>query len=418
MASISGPTTSGARKTAWCATTSDLGSRGYQEDEYLLEGEARGRRAPDAPADTREYRTRFLVRRPTDGARFNGRVLVEWMNVSMGYDVDVVYPGVEEMLLREGWAYVGVSAQPVGVNHLVRWDPERYGALVHPGTPEGETPRFVRGESYSDGVFSDVARLLRSGDGERILGGSVERLLAHGQSQSSGRLASYLADTHPAAGVYDGFLLHAGGGMRFRDGNIEASPITSNTDTPVLHVNSEAEAPRFFAIRQPNTDAYRYWEVAGSGHTPVSTLMSMLDRAGREWGGESEPGPIGIEYALRAAVQRLDEWVAGGAPAPEAALIDVRPGDPPEVVRDELGNARGGLRLPHIEAPLGRFMPSNGEQRLMPGFEAFDDATLAKLYPGKDAYVEAVDSAAARATEQGVLLSADAELIRREARAR
>ncbi len=418
MPSIGGPTVPGTRKVAWCATTSDLGARGYQEDEYLLEGEASGRGASGEPVDTRAYRTRVIVRRPSDGAQFNDRVLVEWMNVSMGYDVDVVYPGVEEMLLREGWAYVGVSAQPVGVNHLVHWDAERYGTLVHPGIPAGEMPRFVRGETYSDDVFSDVARLLRSDEGDGILGGKVERLLAYGQSQSSGRLASYLADAHPAAGVYDGFLLHAGGGMRFRNGDIEALPITSNTDTPVLHVNSEAEAPRFFAIRQPSTDTYRYWEVAGSGHTPVSTLRAMLDRAGRQWGGESEPGPIGIEYALRAAIQRLDEWAAGGAPAPEAAPIDVRAGDPHEVVRDELGNARGGLRLPHVEAPLGRFTPSNGTERLMPGFEPFDAATLALLYPSDDSYVEAVDAAAARATDQGVLLPADAELIRSEARAR
>src|SRR3954465_15411225 len=34
------------------------------------------------PSTTASYTTRVIVRRPTDPARFNGTVLVEWLNVS------------------------------------------------------------------------------------------------------------------------------------------------------------------------------------------------------------------------------------------------------------------------------------------------------------------------------------------------
>ena len=61
------------------------------------------------------YKTRILVRRPTNPAHFNGTVLVEWMNVSAGEsapDWDFLNP----MLMRDGYAYVGVSAQALGVD--------------------------------------------------------------------------------------------------------------------------------------------------------------------------------------------------------------------------------------------------------------------------------------------------------------
>lgn len=37
------------------------------------------------------YVTRVLVRRPTDPARFNGTVVVEWLNVTLDQDIDFVF---------------------------------------------------------------------------------------------------------------------------------------------------------------------------------------------------------------------------------------------------------------------------------------------------------------------------------------
>src|SRR5207249_3102102 len=74
----------------------DLSSVGYQSDEYFLSGTAAsyalltdwsgdGRWQP-APAGAAPYTTRVLVRRPVDASRFNGTVVVEWLNVSGGLD--------------------------------------------------------------------------------------------------------------------------------------------------------------------------------------------------------------------------------------------------------------------------------------------------------------------------------------------
>ena len=55
------------------------------------------------------------MRRPANPAHFNGTVIVEWMNVSAGEsapDWDFLNP----MLMRDGYAYVAVSAQALGVD--------------------------------------------------------------------------------------------------------------------------------------------------------------------------------------------------------------------------------------------------------------------------------------------------------------
>src|SRR6185312_2441504 len=65
----------------------DLASMGYVEEEYFLEGEATAYDFQSPPGDDgvwsvktttkAPYKTRLLVRRPTDPARFNGSVFVE-----------------------------------------------------------------------------------------------------------------------------------------------------------------------------------------------------------------------------------------------------------------------------------------------------------------------------------------------------
>jgi Alpha/beta hydrolase domain len=74
----------------------DLGPRGYVEEEFFVEGTARAyeptaRLTEDGrwnvqTTTTAPYRTRVLVRRPKDPAKFNGVVEVEWLNVSGGLD--------------------------------------------------------------------------------------------------------------------------------------------------------------------------------------------------------------------------------------------------------------------------------------------------------------------------------------------
>src|SRR5580658_741951 len=96
MASVTGPISGGARGCAFGASTRSLDAVGYVEQEFFLEGDAtlfsltsEAEYAFDGhwPIVARgkvPFRTRLLVRRPSDPQRFNGMVVLNWNNVSRG----------------------------------------------------------------------------------------------------------------------------------------------------------------------------------------------------------------------------------------------------------------------------------------------------------------------------------------------
>ena len=83
---------------------------------YRVAGEqtedGRWKFVPDGSA---KYRTRIVVRRPADPKDFSGNVIVEWLNVSGGADSAADYDTTYEEIGRSGDAWVGVSAQRIGV---------------------------------------------------------------------------------------------------------------------------------------------------------------------------------------------------------------------------------------------------------------------------------------------------------------
>ena len=85
---------------------------GWSETEYFVAGNTFTTPSP------LPFKTRMLVVRPNDAKRFNGKVIVEWMNVSGGMDLAVDRAATLSLALREGYAYVGVTAQRTGVNFL------------------------------------------------------------------------------------------------------------------------------------------------------------------------------------------------------------------------------------------------------------------------------------------------------------
>ena len=103
----------------------DLAAAGYLEAELSASGTAIsyrpvGKLGPDGdwtvePDASAEYATRIVVRRPADAHAFNGTVVVEWFNVTAGADTAADLAAVGEELRRGGYAYVGVSAQALGI---------------------------------------------------------------------------------------------------------------------------------------------------------------------------------------------------------------------------------------------------------------------------------------------------------------
>ena len=90
-------------------------------------------------------------------------------------------------------------------------------------------------------------------------------------------------------------------------------------------------------------------------------------------------------------------------------------------VLDGMGNVRGGIRTPYVDAPVAVL---NGEGQppadpfcnLFGITELFDDATMASLYPNKQAYIDAIDTTTDAAVKAGFLRPNDADLIKDRAR--
>ncbi len=99
-------------------TLFDLADIGYAEAEYAMSGTARAFAATDdglAVVEEAPYTTRVLVHRPADAAAFDGTVWVEWLNMTSGFDTAPDWTFTHTELTRSGAAWVGVSAQQMGV---------------------------------------------------------------------------------------------------------------------------------------------------------------------------------------------------------------------------------------------------------------------------------------------------------------
>ena len=206
MARVSGPVTGGSKGWPFGGPVVDLAALGYRQEEYFLEGEA-ARYGPVPgtelgwdgrwqvePVETAPYKTRMVVVRPEDPADFNGTVLVLWNNVSAGYEN--FGAGDSPELFEEGYAYVAVSAQRVGVHGraedpqgLRAWDPERYGSLSIPS------------DDYSFDIFTQAADLVAPGRPRGDLdpmGGPRGTPPRRGRRLAVGGPAGHLLERRPA----------------------------------------------------------------------------------------------------------------------------------------------------------------------------------------------------------------------------
>ena len=355
----------------------DLAAHGISQKEFFFSGTtAQG-----------AYKSRMIVRRPINAKRFNGVVIVEWMNASSGNDLDVDFLSLLPLMVANGYAYVGVTSQQVTVNFLRNYVPlqPRYASLFMDELQPAQPAAFE--------VFSQAGMALRNnGAGVDPLGGlKAKRLIAIGQSQSSSRLTTMINTVHGLAleAVYDGYMPHAGG------------PAPTRFPVPIIKLNSENEAPGYFGQRGVTNTFYRYVEVPGTAHSPLEGNQYAIDLLRLVRGTfptcpfphEGPGGPVPIDPVLRASVTHLDRWIKSGNAPPVAPLIDMTPSptNPNNGViqRDQYGNATGGIRMPQQEAPTGRNTPSFG---CIVQFPPIGTVTLA-TFPQWDAFDGGADPA-------------------------
>ena len=117
----------------------DLAKYGYTEEEYLLSGVARvfdwNAQGVQSLASG-PYTTRILVRRPIDGRRASGTVIVEPMNPSVDIDLPIMWAESYRQFMAKGDVWVGVTIKPNTIEALRAFDPVRYAKVSMPNPRE------------------------------------------------------------------------------------------------------------------------------------------------------------------------------------------------------------------------------------------------------------------------------------------
>jgi len=401
----------------------DLADYGYIQEEFFIEGTANRYNTPTGATGSiidggHPYKTRIVVRRPVSRHHFNGTVLLEWQNVTAGYDLDAHWISWKHFM-RAGYVWVGVDAQRVGVHQAVTglrdWSPVRYGTL---DVTAGGT---ITDDSLCYDIFAQAAQAIRCPVGiDPMAGLDAKLILAIGASQSAGRLTIYYNSIHPLQNVFDAFYLLVGGyGTR------------TDLSTKIFQVVSEFEVKRAAYLRIPNSANHHTWEIAGAAHSGYDSYLyrrPIILRDGIAASSiECSVKPVFSRnptfYGLNTAYDHLVRWVKSGTPPPSAPPIQVSsvggPGVSAVIVRDSFGNALGGLRLPAFDVPIGT---NNGADNGGPAFcllygffTPFDEATLQSLYPTHAAYVDAFKHATFEALKAGYIVKEDADEMIQEA---
>jgi Alpha/beta hydrolase domain len=410
----------------------DLSRYGYVEEEYFLEGTANtyvtepAGQTGSVATTGHPYRTRMVVRRPTSQRAFNGVVLLEWQNVTAGYDLDAHWGASWRHFVDSGYVWVGISAQRVGVhgqtpteppapdappavnNALKAWSPIRYGSLdlTSAGT--------VVDDGLCYDVFSQAAQSIRQPGDVNPLGNlKPELIFAIGASQSAGRLSVYHNAIHPLHGVVDAFYLLVGGSGLRTDLPVKVFQYLSETDV------------RSPERRMPDSEIFRSWEVAGTSHSSYTSDQYRSPHALRDFGSVTPPmcdlppySRVAGYRVIDAQYDLLTRWVREGVAPPSAPKLEFTADAMPVIARNEQGIALGGIRLPEVTVPTALNTGVNTGTRfcgLYGTHQPFDDATLAELYPSKRGYVRAVLDSARSNVSAGYLLPNAVRQYAREA---
>jgi hypothetical protein len=447
----------------------NLLARGYVETELAVSGYANvydwaqgaaparvAVRAADVP-----YTTRVLVRQPRDAARFSGRVIVELLNPTGLYDFAPLWGFSWDYFLRRGDVWVGVTVKPVAAATLKRFDSVRYAPLnfaftqpaqcaaapAAPGTdPRVNPPDAENGLAWD--VIAQVGALLRSSSKENpLLLLNPRRLIAAGYSQTGGYITTYaniqharlrLGDGQP---VYDGYLNAAGANAA--PINQCAAPLADDDprrmalprDVPFVTVMTESDFQRALARRRDDSDergdVFRLYELAGAAHSgpfaagqPGTADLTIAGFTAPAADACREPrSDFPLAYAFNAIWQQYDDFLVRQLPMERAPRIETDAGG--EVLRDALGNARGGWRLPYSDVPLavytGRSTPRSDDARaqnlcaLTGAMQRFDVPTLKARYGTRPEFLRRFGLAVDEAVTQRRLLPEDAVVMKQGA---
>jgi hypothetical protein len=248
----------------------------------------------------------------------------------------------------------------------------------------------------------------------------VRNVVAAGHSQSAGRLFQYYNRIQPLEQAFDGFVLHGAGAL-----------LRTDVRTPVFKLLAETDViQRQAALRQPDSDYIRTWEVAGTSHADFDLFTVMEPMEARDLGPLPSPprcerpplSRVPVRLVLDAVYDRIKLWIERRTPPPVGARIvvsSVGAGEQPSVIeRDASGLAVGGIRLAQLAVATARNTGLNngpGMCRQLGSHEPIDEAILLKRYPTRSKYLSEIQQITDYNLKAGFITKEGAAQTRTEA---
>lgn len=420
-----------------------LGDFDYVEEEWFATG-----RDDNGEA----YTTTVLVRRPRDPGRFSGTVIAEPLHF---FPITPIFHYTSEYVVRAGhaWAYIG--SEKASVDQVKASDPERYATVGLPAeTRSAEAAGLdftVVPSSREDGgdfwweqlerqcqasraILAEVGAGLRQPSGP-FAGFAVDHVILAGHSGTGRITTAFIRERHGShrlpdgSPVFDGFFPSGWPTTPFEGCGVPIVQTICEGDICAENIFPYRLGYAGLAYRRPDGDEpgdrFRLYELAGVAHTstqhpPIDDLKfleQLLPVGTIPEAGEASGMPFNQLYQM--ALHHLVRWVADGVAPPKAERLR----DAPDgfFAKDAHGNTLGGVRTAHLDVPRATYWANVPDPEGKPyfgpyGFERpLDDATLARLYGGRKAYLDRFNQRLDELVGQGWFLAEDADGQRRDA---
>ena len=392
---------------------------GYVEEEYFVSGSV----------DGKPYTTSLLVRKPKDAAKFSGVVAVETLHAQGA----IPFWGQRDALMPSGHGWAMIVSQRSALEMFPKKsNPARYATLQIPeatGAAEGPLAAGPQ-DAISQDIMTQVGKLLKSNlSNGPFAGMKVKYLIMGGSSQTGMTTLRYIQQSHARARmpdgkpIYDGYL------------PMEAFPQgpISGGDAAIIHVVGEGDFGLFrsimrgggdFGVRADSdaaNDRYREYEFPAASHVPTrgiadpKVIFATLDNV-MNAGEQLSQFPSAPFY--RQTLVNLVDWLTKGTAPPKSAPIEMSNG---EIVRDEYGNAKGGVRTPYVDLPTVRYTASapalnnaNMARRMIGLQEPLAADKLHSLYKSRAEYLKRFDQEIDRLIAGRWVSSHDGEQLKAE----
>jgi hypothetical protein len=309
----------------------DLAHFKYVTKEYFVSGMANGQ----------PYRTRIVIRKPSDNSRFSGLILAESMHPSGN---PWMFHFTHTYSMTEG--HVGLEILTSATQGFTQFNPERYRDLTTANGQAGE-------------IIAQVGALLKSRRADNPLAGlPIRKMILAGSSASAAVVVNYLplhmvqrlADLTP---IYDGFM-PTSNGVNLR-----------MVDVPMVQVPTMREVFQGNGPTRQDGDTpgkqFRIYEFAGMAHIDSRDAVAYY------------PDPCKLPISrfplaayMSVALNHLWQWLDKGTVPPHADRYYVdfnTDGDGSLLALDEWGNVKGGIRNPYVDVPTAKFgVPNSGAE--------------------------------------------------------